>query len=147
MRQDADDVLGQDPVFQKHNAAFTKQPHFQGTRSPDGHGGYVQKPMVLYPYYPITDDVFKTLDNELAVYVKGMLMQNARSWKTHPTMADWKGVEFKPTQCTHVQPYLVWLLTVAKEVNLSFQQKVQRVVGERAYSSDPAKMTIKKLQR
>lgn len=137
LRQDRDDILGQHPQYLQFNDLFTR-PCFDPNS-------------FLHHFYPMTEEFICTLSTELQDWTRAMmhLQQVVDDNTALRQQFHSKKVDKPPTRDRLFgQPYLVWLLHVAKIVNPSFHAKVRSLLPEwYTGKGDPTKNKIKGILR
>eukprot|EP01062_Namystynia_karyoxenos_P005910 TRINITY_DN1204_c0_g1_i2.p1 TRINITY_DN1204_c0_g1~~TRINITY_DN1204_c0_g1_i2.p1 ORF type:complete len:603 (+),score=190.83 TRINITY_DN1204_c0_g1_i2:80-1810(+) len=140
IRQDRDDVLGQHPDYLRLKDMFTKQPHVMQS-DVAGEGNII----VSDGWYTITDEVVASFD-EAFHSVCETFRELARKTARVTHEAGTLNLDFDLSQCVCLQPYLLWLLTIARKINRPFQRRVHELLGE-YYEGDPERAKIKAFRR
>ena len=127
LRQDDPTVLGNDPLFAKFRDTFTIKPVL----------------VYNYPYYRGVSqaciDALPEDMRDLCEYISGACHQALQYG--HPKDAE-------GTISLNFQPYILFLILVAREMSEAFHRKVKEVVGDVRYGTgDPSKANIKGFTR
>ena len=128
-RQNDDNILGKHPMYLKYEKSFKKEPvlMFASAASP-GFPYYTNIPRAMFDEFP--EDM-----REMCVW-----------------MADACGVAVPPStpmECTiNAQPYIFFLLMIARRVNGGFHEKIKSLVGGSRYGDgNPLEANIKGYSR
>eukprot|EP01065_Artemidia_motanka_P023432 TRINITY_DN28019_c0_g1_i1.p1 TRINITY_DN28019_c0_g1~~TRINITY_DN28019_c0_g1_i1.p1 ORF type:complete len:579 (+),score=218.99 TRINITY_DN28019_c0_g1_i1:72-1808(+) len=137
VRQDRPDVLGSHPEYTALKDEFAAAPlaHKHITDSDT---------VVTDGFYPISNAVINSFDPDFRPLVRGYIKMQEDAQET-ARRAGGQTMDFgQPT--VQFQPYLMWLLTVARKVNTPFQRKVHSLLQSH-YQGDPEKAKIKAFKR
>eukprot|EP00756_Hemistasia_phaeocysticola_P025455 Hpha_TRINITY_DN16007_c4_g10::TRINITY_DN16007_c4_g10_i1::g.117633::m.117633 len=139
VRQDCAYALGKHPDYVRFKDVYRARP--VGFLM----DGVEEKKRMDSMYYLFTDETIQTFDPVFHPFIRGCFSANQKAAETM-RRAGTVTLDFDMENSVAFQPYILFLLSVCRKINVPFQRRVKDLVGK-CYDGDPEKAKIKAFKR